>query len=375
MFDMDVATGQHFASILVACAKLQLSPCQGGLISAICGRLTIESMSTFASQAVANTLHSLVTIPAAAPSAEVWDALCWRSDVLLKSRQAAELPNQQNVANTMWALSELKYAPSDELPMSMVGRMVALCSLPGPQPTPQPISNVLLACAELSVPVERADTDSLVSFFLSSNRRQGDLQAHTNIAWSLAVIEHLRQAQFALMLDQVLVLPGQLPKPALVTCVQLTQLHQALDWLQPPSSAPAQQQSAWSILERKLHRLGPRPAIDKPTFAGIRNLCAVLNQLQLPFKAMVAIQSYWVDAVLQLQDNKAQPVIVMRSSPDYITNTPGRSRTTLSDCTTVHYASSCLKVFVTEGHQMRPVLLVCYVCGHCFVARDRVPLC
>ena len=39
MADMDAATGQGFASVLVACAKLQLSPCQGGLVKAICGCL------------------------------------------------------------------------------------------------------------------------------------------------------------------------------------------------------------------------------------------------------------------------------------------------------------------------------------------------
>ncbi len=75
MVDMDTATGQGFASVLVACAKLQLSPCQGGLVKAICGRLAAVDMSTFGSQTVANTLHSLATISAAAPSADVLDAL------------------------------------------------------------------------------------------------------------------------------------------------------------------------------------------------------------------------------------------------------------------------------------------------------------
>jgi len=62
--------------------------------------------------------------------------LCQRFGVLLKSSQAAELPIAQNIANTMWALSKLKHALSDELAMSMVDRMVALCRVPGQQPTP-----------------------------------------------------------------------------------------------------------------------------------------------------------------------------------------------------------------------------------------------
>jgi len=333
MVDMDAATGQGFANVLAACAKLQLSPCQGGLVKAICRRLAAVDMSTFGSQAVANTLHSLATLPAATPSADVLDALCQRFDVLLRSRQAAELPNAQNIANTIWALSKLKHAPSDELALSMVGRMVTLCRLPGQQPKPQEVSNVLLACAELSVPVQQADTDSLASFFLSSNRRQGTQQEYTNIAWSLAVTAHLHQAHFRMMLDQLFALsgnPGEMSTPPMLKAAELTQLYQALDWLQPPPTAPAQQQSAWSSLQGKLHRLGPRPVPEQPSFHGIRQLCAALNQLQLSFRVMVVIQSYWVDAVLQSQDNKAQPVILRLFSPDYITNIPGRSCTTLT---------------------------------------------
>ena len=337
MFDVDAATAQELANVLVACAKLQLSPCHGGLLKAILNLLATADLSNFEPQHVANTLHSLVMIPAAAPSFEVLDALCLRFGVLLQSHQAAELPNQQNIANTMWALSKLKHAPSDELALSMVGRIVTLCDMPGQQPAPQAISSVLLACAELTVPVKQADTDSLVSFLLSSTRRKGIWQAYANTAWSLAVTGHLRQTQLASMLDQWSAFSGsptQMSTPPPLTAAQLGQLYQALDWLQPHPTAPAQQQSAWSSLERKLYRLGPRPAPAKPAYFGIRKLCAALNQLQLSFKAMVVIQSYWVTAVLQSQDSKAQPVILRLSSPDYITNA-GRSCITLTDCTTL----------------------------------------
>jgi hypothetical protein len=76
MVDMDAAIGQHFANVLVACAKLQLSSCQGGLFKAILNRLATADLSKFEPQDVANTLHSLATIPAAAPSVELLDALC-----------------------------------------------------------------------------------------------------------------------------------------------------------------------------------------------------------------------------------------------------------------------------------------------------------
>ncbi len=120
MANVDVAIGQEFANVLVACAKLQLSPCQGELVKAVCVRLAIVDMSDFNCQAVANILHSLVALPAVAPSIEVLDALCKRFKVLLNSRQTYELLDAQSIANTMWALSKLKHAPSDELVMSMV---------------------------------------------------------------------------------------------------------------------------------------------------------------------------------------------------------------------------------------------------------------
>ncbi len=362
--DMDAASGQELANVLVACAKLQLSPCQGELFKAILNRLATADLSKFDPQNVANSLHSLATLPAAAPSVEVLDALCQRFGAMLTSRQAVELPNAQSTANTMWALSKLKHAPSDELAMSMVGKMVALCRLTGQHPKPQEISNVLLACAELRLPVKQADTDSLASLLLSSTRRQGIWQAYANTAWSLAVLGHLRQTQLTLMLDQWFPFsgsPGQMSTPPQLTAAHLTQLYQALDWLQPHPTAPAHQQSAWSSLQGTLHRLGTRSAPDKPPSPGIRKLCAALNQLQLAFKAMVVIQSYWVDAVLQSLDNKAQPVILRLSTPDYINNIPGRSCTIFTDCTTLDYASSCFCMFVNEGHQMWPVILVCYL--------------
>ena len=365
IFDVDAATAQELANVLVACAKLQLSPCHGGLLKEILNRLTTADLSNFEPQHVAKTLHSLATLPAAAPSIDVLDAFCQHFGALLKSRPAAELLDAQSIATTMWALSKLKHAPSDELAMSMVGRMVALCDMPGQQPAPQAISNVLLACAELTVPVKQADTDSLVSFLLSSTRRKGIWQAYANTAWSLAVTGHLRQTQLASMLDQWSAFPGsptQMSTPPPLTAAQLGQLYQALDWLQPPSTAPAQQRSAWSSLQGKLLRLGPRPAPAKPAYFGIRKLCAALNQLQLSFKAMVAIQSYWVTAIVYSQDNKAQPIILRLFNCDYINNIPGRSCTTLPDCAALPKlvcVSSCTcKSVVGSGHKRWHVIFV-----------------
>ena len=161
-------------------------------------------------------------------------------EVLLKSGQAVELPNDQSIANTMWALFKLKHAPSDELGISMVGRMVALCCVPRQQPTPQPISNVLFACAKLGLPAKQADIDSLASFQLSLDRQHISKQDYANTAWSLAVLGHLGEAQFELMLDQLPVLSVNYREPSLSSLLEpiaLSQLYQALDWLQPPQTA------------------------------------------------------------------------------------------------------------------------------------------
>jgi len=309
----------------VACAKLQLNPCQGELVKAICARLTAANVSSFNAEAVANILHSLATLPAAAPSNEVLDALCKRFGALLKSRQAAELPNAQSTANTVWALSELNYAPADELAMSMVGRMVTLCRLPGQQPTAQAISNALLACAELGVPVKQADIDSLVSFLFTLNRHQIAQQDYGNTAWSLAVLGNLRPES---LLDHLYAESFSQGELSQLEVSQLTprlgQMYEASYSLQPPPSAPAYHHSAWSSLQGKLHRLRLRPLPDKPSVFGDTKLCTALKQLQLSFKSQVCIQKYWADAVLESRSIEAQAIILRLRRPSYIRNVPGR---------------------------------------------------
>ncbi|DBA89003.1 TPA: hypothetical protein ACH3X2_000221 [Trebouxia sp. C0005] len=330
MADMNAANGLEFSTVLVACARLQSSPCQGALFRAICGRLAVADLSAYSPQTVSNILHSLARLPAAAPSVALLDALCQRFGVLLSGHQAAngpnELPTAQNIANTMWALSKLKYAPADELAMSMVRRIVALCRMEQ-QLVPQDISSVLLACAELRLPVTQTETQGLASVFLDLKSQLGMRQGYTNTVWSLAVLGHLRQAQFALALDRLTVLSvshSGMSQPSVVTDSEMRQLYQALDWLQPPSSAHVQQQSVLSSLQGKLRRLGPRPAHTSVRLYDKDKLCAALTQLQLSFKTMVCIQSYLADAVLEPQSSNAKSIILRLGCPDYMRNIPGR---------------------------------------------------
>ncbi|KAL0028120.1 hypothetical protein WJX77_008437 [Trebouxia sp. C0004] len=78
---------------------------------------------------------------------------------------------------------------------------------------------------------------------------------------------------------------------------ELRRLYQALDWLQPPSSAPAQQQKVWSSLQGKLHRLGPRPVLNNPNIS---------------------------DNMLESQDNQAEATMLRLFTADHIKNIPGR---------------------------------------------------
>ncbi|KAL0040078.1 hypothetical protein WJX79_005413 [Trebouxia sp. C0005] len=70
--------------------------------------------------------------------------------------------------------------------------------------------------------------------------------------------------------------------------------------------------------------LGARPAPPKCHLSDDGKLCGALKQLQLPFRSPVFIRGYWADAVLDSPGNKAQPIILTVSRPDYIRNIPGR---------------------------------------------------
>ena len=327
MDNMDYANVKDLADVLSAYSILHLTPYCKDLLRAVSRQLAVVDLSNVWSSRVATISHSLATIPSAAHSIKALDALCERFDVLLRSHQLAALPTAQSIATTMGALSKLKYAPSHELAISMVGRMVSLCCLPGQQPTPPQISSVLLGCAQLRLPVKQTDIESLVCMLLSSNQHQITEQVCTNTAWSLAVLGCLHNRLLDTLIDQ-LSLPSigdaKILVPSPLKDAGLDQLYQALAWLQPSSSASAHQHKAWSSLQGKLHRLGPRPTPIKRYLKDNGQLCGALQQLQLSFRARVVIQSYCADAVLESQGNKAQPIILTLSNPDYINNFPGR---------------------------------------------------
>ncbi len=197
----------------------------------------------------------------------------------------------------------------------------------GKQPIPQDISTVLLACAELRLPITQTESEDLASVLLNLKSQLDMRQIYTDTVWSPAVLGQLRQAQFALALDLLTALSvshGEVSQPLAVANRQMRQLYQALDWLQFPPSAHAQHRSVWSNLQGKLHRLGPRPARTNVRTYDRSKLCAALDQLKLPCKTMVPIQSYLADAVLEPQSSNAKAIILRLVSFSYMRNIPGR---------------------------------------------------
>ena len=327
MANMYSANGLDLAYVMAAYSMLQLTPCGEDLMRAVSKQLAVADLSVVGPFHMGQLSYSLATIPSAAPSIKTLDALCERFRVLLKSHQVTELPSAPSIAITMWALSKMKYAPSDEMAMSMVGRMAALCHTSKQQPSRQDISNVLLACAELRIPVKQADIDSLVRLLLSTIPHQVDEQHFTNAAWSLAVLGFLTNQLLDKLIDQLSVPSlryANTSVPSPLMDAGLGQLYTALAWLQPPSSAPALHHEAWSSLQGKLHRLGPRPALTKRYFKGNGKLCCALKQLELTFRPRASIENHWVDAVLESQGNKAQPIILTLHNPDRLRNSLGR---------------------------------------------------
>ncbi len=292
MVDMDAASGHDLASVLMACAKLQLSPCEGALRKVILARMAVADSSSLGSQQVANRLHSMAMTTAATSPIQLIDSLCKRFGVLLKSCQADELPSVQSIATTISALNKLRFAPANELAMSMVGRMVSLCHTSEQQPAPQLVSSFLFACAELNVLVRQTDADSLVSMLLNSNGHRVAQQVNP----CTAMLGCLHNQTLDKMIHQI---SSEISMPSSLSDIDLYQLYQALDWLQPVASADAQLVDAWVRLKAKIGKLGPRPVPSSAPYVEAELVCAALTQLRLRFTAQTVINNYWVAAILE----------------------------------------------------------------------------
>jgi hypothetical protein len=127
----------------------------------------------------------------------------------------------------------------------------------------------------------------------------------------------LREEQLEVLLDQLsalLVSYPELSQPSLLNVADLSQLYQALDWLQPPQNADIQQGKAWLNLKEKLGSLGLQPACSTNPHPGAQFVCSALTQLSLRFKARPAISGYRTAAVLESIGSGAPIVVAFESN-------------------------------------------------------------
>ena len=323
---------QSVANLIWAVATLEHVPRDRGFVSSSCSHFShLISSRAIAeqpnSQGTANVMWALATCEFE-PVEDFVDLCCNHFSSLISNVPEADRPDDQYVANVLWALYKFKHVPSGQVAKAMVERTVALCHLPGQQPTAQAISNVMLACADLRLAVDSVCIETLVSVFLNMRRQQAVAQQYSNIAWSLAVLGLLRMETLKLLLcgwSGAAVQHDKLSegRATAFTASHLRQLYQALDWLQPLPGAPASQHQAWSQLEEKLGTLGGRPPGTSVPHPGTSSVCAALASLKLRFNAGASVGSYSVAAVLE-SDGSGGPMVLSLKLHRYMRNQPSR---------------------------------------------------
>ncbi len=141
---------------------------------------------------------------------------------------------------------------------------------------------------------------ALVDELLRLDRKSGYTQDYCNAAWSLAVANMLSVEIFSSILEQLQPPPGAELASDAVSSQELSQLYQALDFLQPLTTAAAALQ-----LQEMVTRLGLRALPVERSAAALtasRRLCAALGHLGLAFTADVPLSGYQAHAVLQPRD-------------------------------------------------------------------------
>ena len=328
----DRPDAQNVANFIWAVATLKHAARDRGFLSSCCTHFSqLISSRAIAEQPNAQDTANLMWALATSefePLEGFLDLCCNHFSSLIHSSVVADRPDEQNVANVLWALYKFQHAPSEHVAMVMVEQVVALCRLPGQQPTTQAISNVMLACADLRLAVDSVGAETLVSVFMYLSRHKTVLQDYTNLAWSLAVLGLLRMETLNLLLcrlSNATAQHGELLEGSMtaINMSNLAQLYQALDWLQPLPDATASQHQAWSQLKEKLSGLGGRPPVTLEPHPGTAPVCAALARLNLRFKASPSVGRYSVAAVL-VSDGSSVPMVLSLQRHRYIRNQPSR---------------------------------------------------
>jgi len=310
---------QDCANVLWALATLGHEPADHRFLDAMCHHFARlirhhDPSNRPNEQGAANFLWALATLGHEPTDKGLVDAVCKHFAMLIKHHDALKRPFAQGIANVMWALGELNHAPPAGAASAILERLIVLIGLPRQAPNAQVLSNILLACAVLRLPVNGHVGTALVDGLLSLDWSVVDKQAYCNAAWSLDVLDMLSVVIFSSLLERLQSSLVAEPANGVLKRQDLFQLYQALDSLQPLSTAAAQQ------LQEMVTRLGPRPLPTERSAAELsasKHLGAAIGQLGLAFTANVPLSGYWADAVLHPQDESVAPTVLVFYASGY----------------------------------------------------------
>ena len=270
-------------------------------------------------QGLAIFIWSFATLPSSQPSTQLLNALIENFLKVLRSFDA-QCPKAQAMGNFAWALRELKHVPHAALATAMLDRMLHLCQGSKHHSNAQAISNLLLAWADLRLPISQKQANILLTHLLAEDAVI--TQSLANSAWSLAVSGLLQMSTFSQLLHRFHATPASRQNPNTAKST-FTQLFQCLEWLRPAPIASLQDHQTWSELQAQLQCLGTRPQPEQ-SFYGSTKMCFALKQLGLQFSLGADVKGYFVTAVLQAKISTARPIICTIASPDCFTNEPAR---------------------------------------------------
>ena len=318
---------QELANVMLSLAKLPSAAASSQLLEVLCDSFLGKMQSHHAHerpiiQELANFCWALAKMPLTRPSQQLLDGLCHLFlDKLQSTIPAAKQPKPQEIANFAWALQQLRHSPPPLLTSVMLDRMLQLCQADGQHPISQEISNFLLACAELRLPITQQTADTLLSQLLSQDTMI--LQDLVNTAWSLAVCGRLQLSTLRQLLHRLQAESVRFKSPTPQPSAGMRQLFQALDWLKPPSTASVQNHDAWAELQGQLQRLGPRPQPQQTAFAS-QAMHELLTLLGVHFSLGVGVKGYTITAVINPKSSDALPILCSCSPLEFFTNEPSR---------------------------------------------------
>lgn len=262
------------------------------------------------SQEVSNLLWAAATLDLRLEAASL-DELCAYLVHLVQQPSSQATVTAQAVSNALWCFRKMRHQPASAGLSSLVAHFVTSFTLPGRQPSPQAISNVMLAMAVVGTEHSSPVVKDLARKFVGVHRVDLVPQQVCNVIWSLAVLDVLDIATFKLFWNIILTRFCDVLSDS-----EVRQLYQVVYKLQPPSF-----DLAWQRLRQEVtDTLGPScldPSQQSPV------LHRVLQTLQLEHDQDVALSGFTAEAVLRHKaDSGSNVLLVILDTGSHLTNVP-----------------------------------------------------